>query len=1403
MGLMQTFLLTYGVLLLLHSVRSCPILGPSAFGNVTHDQDLEVGSLLKLQCSLFPEQAEKNKISVKNLSLKLEGKPIRNINIIDDLTLEYVVPSATVNDTGVYNCFVDIPDVYNTEQLVCNTYVAVGFKPLPVETFSCISEEYTNLTCTWKAPFNPIHTKYKLYDYYFQPFINRTCPEMLNSTSCQYRMDTKPVYVKQQSKIHFILEGNNSLGINKQFINIDHYKIVKPGKPKFIICTNVTQNSLSMQWNAPKGLDYGEAPAGLIYHIRYYSVSTNLPGSKEIELYAEKNLNISIVDLVPHTLYEFEVKVRLNISGDEYYWSEPSKHTEKTKSDVPYLAPETTGSAFDMQIIAGNRSITLYWKSIPSELEHGEGFHYAVRYHEYHVVHRRYKREVVKKPNYWVTVANATSFTFEHLDIDSAYIFNILSANKIGNSSNDTTRIVVDKIEKMIQGPKDIMVISYGKGNYSLTWKNLALDVSHFTLFWCQTLKSRPAKCDGPIEWLHTAETSHELLLPDHHTNYQFAVSANRNDQTSGMVWAPCIASYAGVRYSVSEMKLTIKNATSLRAQWALSCKAQEKVIKKYLISYCSYPGKCVDSDWKCETGWSNVTVSDSSRTEYILSSLKPYTCYVAFIRVLTNSGWSENSDYAYESTMTSAPSDSPRNVIASVVPVDHYSAEIEVIFDPPTTPNGVITKYEIYYNESSSEDSTLRKEVKPDESRVRIKNSVHYYTNYSIQVSACVQQACSKLSTPVYVFTGISNPSPVNKPRVEQIDSTSNITWDPPNPPNGPINFYEVELYSNDTGKSMHYVVNSSSSLSLKRECNVVEPDETVYELSVRAVNLGDLGSHLYGEYSHPTKMTFCSPGKSVLPLVGFILGGAFAFVIVVIVLSVFVNRCRKEVISRKNINIKLPLELETPFGNSLNSFKLKNGLQKTAPDSSIPCDRAYERLCTFAQEGSQCDPDGWGENDVHSHRNNSGESNKSGVSSADTTRTVVSMDSSVEQECDTVNSGSSIPSHSGGTNAEDLEQLSGPFTSQFVNNTNMTFSRCFVRPRMPAKGEELGIMPPYCKFSEIPSAIQENQFSENPYQSRFSAESFLQSLYKINSEPSLYGYGDEDLEVVSTPNAPPYSKFGLARSNTHLCEMNRPNVGYSKFGTMYSPNGIQNNAQIFTVFMPPNGPLPVLPLSGRDKCPLPKNVATNQNSFKSTNGAYSKFGVGRPAWETGKNYVPVKSVLPANADVKSTDNSSPKYTASDVAYPSQTNNQPQETLEMDDDPRSLLEVMAADERFAAPSVKTVQNLPIACNGILPDAGPISELGSVPIANGVDDTNHKFDDSWKYFNGDAPPIMPLRVDDYEEPESYSPPKTPDNREISTANNNYILLSELAKQKLLSVNSIQCNNLTDTPVASV
>ena len=81
--------------------------------------------------------------------------------------------------------------------------------------------------------------------------------------------------------------------------------------------------------------------------------------------------------------------------------------------------------------------------------------------------------------------------------------------------------------------------------------------------------------------------------------------------------------------------------------------------------------------------------------------------------------------------------------------------------FEPPKVPNGIITHYKAFYNKTDgqSREKTFRTKDLHKEKMLSIKltDYMSYYSNYSIELVACVEEACSEKSKPVYAFTSIS----------------------------------------------------------------------------------------------------------------------------------------------------------------------------------------------------------------------------------------------------------------------------------------------------------------------------------------------------------------------------------------------------------------------------------------------------------------------------------------------------------------------------------------------------------------------------------------------------------------------------------------------------------------------
>ncbi|GFT12485.1 hypothetical protein NPIL_470111 [Nephila pilipes] len=1182
------------------------------YGNITGDQNILVGSPFTYECYLFDTAMEDYGVTSENLILRNDKGILTDVAHIDKYTVKYSVKNATVEDSGIYSCYVPIPN-YDTPQLVCSSVIAVDNPPQNVSDFKCISYGFSNLTCTWKEVHNNIHTIYILHDMINgNPLFKRKCPNY-RPGFCEFRLDTKPPYIQNQKYLSFMLEGSNSLGTSRQYFRVKHDEIIKPDIPKFVRFSDVRETSVVINISAPKGMEYKEFPGDLEYIVNFYP--TSLPWKSKVNSVKTSNGNaiVKVIDLVPHTTYRFEVTCRVvTESGKEGIRSEARNATEITKADVPYLAPVIESSSFSSKAVAGNRSITLYWKPVPFEFENGKEFGYLIEYHE-HFVPNRFARQAAKKLDMTIAVNNMTSYTFEQMDMSTATLFTIIAVNEKGASSNRTAVIVIDKTEKLLDGPRDITVLSYRRGEYDISWKAPDEEHYNFTLFWCELLKYGKDQCKGPVQWMQIFnETFQKLYFPNFYANYRFGIVTSHHHRTSGIYWSSCTA-FDDTQVKATTLEVSPKTSTDLQAKWLLECEAYEKLIKEFYVYYCPCIGNCTyENPKECKVngqgpeGWHKMKVDPSSE-KAILTGLDPYTCYAVTMQAHTLSGWGDYSPIVVECTMQGAPDDSPANIHAIT-----ENASIKVWFDPPTIPNGRITRYIIFYNKTSSNDISYRKEVRVKEdlhgvlSEGVVLDNVFYYTNYSIQVIACVDQACSVPSEPIYVKTKIGYPAIISASRVEIKKNLLNISWDPPLLPNGPIDYYEVKL----EGMIYNGIYNVSGQTFLLLDHVCTEDNDNETEIQVRAVNFKN-GVPLFGDYGGHIKTILCPSGYSRLAIaIGF--GSLIILCIVALCSFIFLgNRIQNYMKKARNTNVQLPKGLESPLDNPLNSYdKFKSGL-KNNQDSGIPNDRTYDRLFSSTSEGDLSQTAEFQENRGSSGRNRSGESNTSdkvhnSISSANTTKTHNSMDSGAEVESPL--SPDSFSSDSGSINTA---------TPNRTKQRNLLISKDSGLEKEDNVTTNLGLQSKCKWYDEWKGEKMPNDSSTIPHTGS-DDNNLADRFARYNSVPSLVRFNAGNEHPIYS-SIQPYSKFGVGRSLSHE-NFRIENQGYSKFGLSYSKFGFSNHShkpqnvssyqpQIFSALVP-NKPFQ----GNKEEDPL---VVKKKLANVMPKEAYSKFGIvdARPA--------------------------------------------------------------------------------------------------------------------------------------------------------------------------------------------
>lgn len=110
-----------------------------------------------------------------------KDKGIRSNNLVFHLKngngTEMILESTIVNDTTIKATYHpnrvtrDLVDCYvkvdGQLKGLCNQIFYVGYEPLPPDNFTCISDNWQSLNCTWDVPYNPVKTTYTLH--YVEP----------------------------------------------------------------------------------------------------------------------------------------------------------------------------------------------------------------------------------------------------------------------------------------------------------------------------------------------------------------------------------------------------------------------------------------------------------------------------------------------------------------------------------------------------------------------------------------------------------------------------------------------------------------------------------------------------------------------------------------------------------------------------------------------------------------------------------------------------------------------------------------------------------------------------------------------------------------------------------------------------------------------------------------------------------------------------------------------------------------------------------------------------------------------------------------------------------------------------------------------------------------------------------
>lgn len=166
----------------------------------------------------------------------------------------------------------------------------------------------------------------------------------------------------------------------------------------------------------------------------------------------------------------------------------------------------------------------------------------------------------------------------------------------------------------------------------------------------------------------------------------------------------------------------------------------------------------------------------------FMHSALLPVTTYSAVLEACTAAGCARSQ----AATITTLE-DSPEGVVApSLVALSEMS--IQVTWNVPAQPNGVITSYAVYLN--GSQVAT----VNGSSDRRAVVSGLQPATVYSVMLSAATAAGAGN-SASVTVTTLEHVPSGISAPVASAISASAvTLSWSPPSIPNGRIVAYDIE---------------------------------------------------------------------------------------------------------------------------------------------------------------------------------------------------------------------------------------------------------------------------------------------------------------------------------------------------------------------------------------------------------------------------------------------------------------------------------------------------------------------------------------------------------------------------------------------------------------------------------
>ncbi|XP_022109133.1 protogenin-like [Acanthaster planci] len=446
-----------------------------------------------------------------------------------------------------------------------------------------------------------------------------------------------------------------------------------PNPPQHVRLHSINPNTVMVTWSPPERSEIEI----IAYSIHYQAVESK--GSRELdEICNAEDTQFMVDELNPHTNYSFYM-LSWNTNG-------PSKESARqyifTEQSRPSMPPKFTAASNTPT------SITLNWQPVPPQHRHGIITRYRITVREH---------SGGGPADTLVNNASVTAFTLEGLLAGTIYQVRMAAATNSGFGVNSDWLTVQTRVEGDLRPNApyfETVTLNYSSISVLPDPPQPSdLNLLGLKLFYSKLDLEEEAGDDDPILLsLNTTEYIITGLEPDTAYIIRLLVYTIAEDG-EGTVQEVRTASMPGIpnQFLEAPTNLAVQALSSRSVRLTWHAPVTNQLVNGYVVRYWPRGNRS-----RLELPIQLDLEKNNTINQVIIQGLDPFTMYEFDVCSVSTKMSGPFCDARAVRTLEDRPSTPPEDILAK--PLAPHAVELQ--WQPPMQPNGIITHYVILYDE-------------------------------------------------------------------------------------------------------------------------------------------------------------------------------------------------------------------------------------------------------------------------------------------------------------------------------------------------------------------------------------------------------------------------------------------------------------------------------------------------------------------------------------------------------------------------------------------------------------------------------------------------------------------------------------------------------------------------------